>query len=522
VVALRSGGKDIIGHLDIYNPGDPSTPLISWDRDKMRRTGKTGNLVFIEIGRRCQGGPGLVWMYTGFNDAQALRETLHNFLFKGDGRAVAIPTQGSPPIYDVPRSSLDTTLPPSYKRHNSIPGYNNHVLSRSRSHDHDSGYPPSPVSSMNTPPQLDGPPVRLDKHPSIRRKSGGRDMSRSNSTTSFGSLSERDMHFGGGRSRDSAVELHMDGDGSGENSRSNSPQDEDVGVIGQMDPDQPAAHYDVIPKRDAHYDSVPRRTHSDGSMANGHQRVVLPGGMDPSHYEQMVHPRNSGMQGYDGYVFMKPAENGGRATSAPIPVASRNVAVVGDDTYHHLQRRPSPQNSSSPRNRQNYDQLPTISEGRRSNYENHPLPRDIKGMSFEYRPSYENVEKAIHDRRGSMNQDPYENVDGEQSTGHNSNTNNGNSGSQKKRLSLRRRSSEKEVVSRRDVVSPMTPSGASDIEGYVVIQSKSESGDVNSTLPAVGYASIDYQSTDVIGNMRSERQLHSRQYHRSQVVSSEN
>ena len=77
VVALKSGGNGKIGHLDIYNPGDPSTPLISWDRDKMRRTGKTGHLVFIEIGRRCQGGPGLVWMYTGFNDAQALRETLH-------------------------------------------------------------------------------------------------------------------------------------------------------------------------------------------------------------------------------------------------------------------------------------------------------------------------------------------------------------------------------------------------------------------------------------------------------------
>lgn len=33
--------------------------------------------MFVEIGRRCQGGPGLVWMYSGFNDAQALRETLH-------------------------------------------------------------------------------------------------------------------------------------------------------------------------------------------------------------------------------------------------------------------------------------------------------------------------------------------------------------------------------------------------------------------------------------------------------------
>ena len=78
VIALKSGVKDIsIGHLEIYNAGDPTTPLISWDRDKMRRTGKTGNLVFIEIGRRCQGGPGLVWMYAGNSDAQALRETLH-------------------------------------------------------------------------------------------------------------------------------------------------------------------------------------------------------------------------------------------------------------------------------------------------------------------------------------------------------------------------------------------------------------------------------------------------------------
>ena len=78
VIALKSGVQGVsIGHLDIYQAADPSTPLISWDRDKMRRTGKTGNLVFIEIGRRCFGGPGLVWMYTGFNDAQALRETLH-------------------------------------------------------------------------------------------------------------------------------------------------------------------------------------------------------------------------------------------------------------------------------------------------------------------------------------------------------------------------------------------------------------------------------------------------------------
>lgn len=79
VLALRSGKPNIsMGQLDLISPTDYRTPVVTWDRDKMRRTGKTGLLVFIEIGRRCEGGPGLVWMYSGYqNDAQALRETLH-------------------------------------------------------------------------------------------------------------------------------------------------------------------------------------------------------------------------------------------------------------------------------------------------------------------------------------------------------------------------------------------------------------------------------------------------------------
>lgn len=176
----------------------------------------------------------------------------------------------------------------------------------------------------------------------------------------------------GVRSSYSAVELPMDGEGSGENSRSISTQDKDMGV------DPPSGY--------AHYDSVPRRTSSDWGIANSHQKVFLLGGSGPSHYEQMVHPRNCGMQGYDGYIFMKPAENNSRAIPAP---TLRNPPLLADNTYHHLQCRPSPQNSSSTIN---YDQLPTISERHRSkNYENHPLPRDLKNMS-EYRPNYENVE----------------------------------------------------------------------------------------------------------------------------------
>lgn len=78
ILALQSGVPNkTVGRLSIFSPADTSNPVLSWDRDKMRRTGKTGNLVFIEIGRRCQGGPGLVWMYAGVEEAQALRETLH-------------------------------------------------------------------------------------------------------------------------------------------------------------------------------------------------------------------------------------------------------------------------------------------------------------------------------------------------------------------------------------------------------------------------------------------------------------
>ena len=401
-----------------------------------------------------------------------------------NGGSVAIPTQGTQ-IYDVPRSS------PSYKHHNSIPGYNNHVLSRSKSHYHDFGYPGSPASSMSTPPQLNGPPVRLDKHPSIQRKRP--DISRSSSTTSFGSYSDRDMPQPITQSE--LVDPGLGRDGSGE-----SP----------MDPDQPTNGNGA-----SNYDLVPRRPNSNvNGLPTMQQRIVLNGGgQTPSHYEQMIHPRNS-MTEFDGYVSMKPAEGSSHATSAPIPVAHRNDShTPSDDTYHHLQRRPSPQHSSSPRSRSNYDQPPMISEGKRlypdagpTNYDNHPLPRDLKGVSVEYKPNYQSVEMAQRWRRGSMNQDKYENIDGERSTSPNSNTN--NAGDQKRRFSLRRRSSEKESVRlpvENGVPSPVK-NGSSDIESYVVIQ------------PSVEYSSIDCQSSEVIGTMKSQRQQQDSHYHRPQVV----
>ena len=77
IISLRSiKSENQPGQLDIISPADPTSPIITWDRDKMRRTGCLGNMVFIEIGRRCRGGPGLIWMYAGPKDTAALRETL--------------------------------------------------------------------------------------------------------------------------------------------------------------------------------------------------------------------------------------------------------------------------------------------------------------------------------------------------------------------------------------------------------------------------------------------------------------
>ena len=74
---LITGGisNQSTGKWEIISPTDTGRPIVSWDRDKVRRAGRTGDLVFIEIGRRCQGGPGLVWLYAG-REAYPLHETL--------------------------------------------------------------------------------------------------------------------------------------------------------------------------------------------------------------------------------------------------------------------------------------------------------------------------------------------------------------------------------------------------------------------------------------------------------------
>ena len=77
----------------------------------------------------------------------------YSFLFKGDGRAVAIQTR-SQPTDAHPRASFDRSLPPSYSRRASADSYQTQTINtprRQRSTDSqgesDSGHPPSPLSS---------------------------------------------------------------------------------------------------------------------------------------------------------------------------------------------------------------------------------------------------------------------------------------------------------------------------------------------------------------------------------------
>ena len=322
-----------------------------------------------------------------------------SFLFKGDGSAVPIHTQ-TPALYDSPRASFDSNFPPSYQRENSVGSFTqNPILSRSRSQDHDSGFVGSPSSF--TSPRLDGPPVRLDKHPSIRRKrdsSNPRDIRRSSSTTSpMGSFSE------------SVEPMFCDNSSSGQQSRSHSPQEESDGdVLGCMDPDQEQHNvrtYDVVS--------------SHGSNIPFHQRFVVGGG----EYETMIHPKSN----IDGeYVQM---------SKAPLahPSRSNPISVPQPQAYNHLQHFPgrqSPQNSSVARN--NYDTLPTIREAPKvpqpeeSNYINHPLPQEVKDTPSQvYAPEYENVDVASRGRQGSI-------------------TDNGNGSA--RRHSMRRRDSDRECV----------------------------------------------------------------------------
>lgn len=395
----------------------------------------------------------------------------HRFLFHGDGRAVAShsqPPQGS--TYDVPppRSSVDAHSNSSHNKrgsngNNSIPsGYSNHLLQRSRSQDHDSGY-----QSYGSERALEGPPVRLDKHPSIRRKSRGESsdisVARRGSSHSVqspcSSFNERASEF--------SEPLFECDDATTTGSSSHTPHPDsppagdEAEVTGYMDADASSeggtvigGHmYDVvrgggsgIGRSQSHPYYTPQSAREGGDSA-------VPTGDE---YMCMIHPKSRtahGRNGENGYVYMRAASSSSlsslsssqgsahQSSTIPVPMPQAGGVNVGGDEYNTLQHFPNRQIASRVIDTQNYEvlpskTLPTISEkGRRStpptsskrdNYENHPLPENVKGLvPRHYRPSYENhLEGAFRGRRGSHGQESYENVHQEAAVAGNSNGNN--------------------------------------------------------------------------------------------------
>lgn len=89
-IGSRAGLKDapcvaVVTDTDrlLVFPWKVTCAVIDWDRTHLRRSGSVGNLVFLEAGRRCMFGAGLLWMHNRSTINPSLREGMHTFLFKG-------------------------------------------------------------------------------------------------------------------------------------------------------------------------------------------------------------------------------------------------------------------------------------------------------------------------------------------------------------------------------------------------------------------------------------------------------
>ena len=56
--------------------------LLAWEHCNISRTGRVGPLVFLEVDRRCQGGPGVLWMWCPNHLAAKFRESLDKLAIK--------------------------------------------------------------------------------------------------------------------------------------------------------------------------------------------------------------------------------------------------------------------------------------------------------------------------------------------------------------------------------------------------------------------------------------------------------
>lgn len=82
-LALRGkvSGSGDQGKLEIYSLADDHSPVVSLKHSMIRCTGKMGKWLYIEVGTRCRGGPGLLWMYFGSKEkALWMKEVFYTYV----------------------------------------------------------------------------------------------------------------------------------------------------------------------------------------------------------------------------------------------------------------------------------------------------------------------------------------------------------------------------------------------------------------------------------------------------------
>lgn len=80
---IEKGHTQQQGEMKIYSLSDDRHPLLSLKHSTIRCTGKMGRWLYIEMGSRCKGGPGLLWMHFGSKEkAVLMKEVFYLFLVK--------------------------------------------------------------------------------------------------------------------------------------------------------------------------------------------------------------------------------------------------------------------------------------------------------------------------------------------------------------------------------------------------------------------------------------------------------
>ena len=64
--------------MEIYDPEDDCNPLLSLKHNTIRCIGKMGKWLYVEVGTRGRGGPGLLWMHFGNKEkAASMKDILY-------------------------------------------------------------------------------------------------------------------------------------------------------------------------------------------------------------------------------------------------------------------------------------------------------------------------------------------------------------------------------------------------------------------------------------------------------------